>query len=249
MGWSYRFWLGNFYPEGLKSKEFLTEYSKHFDTVELDSTFYRIPRPETVIEWKNQTRTGFLFAAKFPRIITHIKMLKDCEELVERFFGRLSELQEKLGPLLLQLPPRFNNEHIQRLTDFLSVLPSQHRFAVEVRHPKLLGNELYSLLRNNEIALTLVSSSFMPRVEELTANFVYIRLEGDRTRIKGTLGKVEVDRTEEIKKWAEKIVRYQDSHEVFVYFSKYYSGHPPTDATKLTKFLHAGSARSKTGSQ
>lgn len=238
MGWSYSFWLGNLYPKGLKSREFLTEYSKHFDTVELDSTFYRIPRRETVIEWKDQTPTGFLFAAKFPRIITHIKMLKDCEELLERFVGRLSELQEKLGPLLLQFPSRFKQEHIQMLKDFLSTLPRECRFAVEVRNQKLLGDELFSLLRKNEIALTLVSSPFMPSIEELTANFVYVRLEGDRAKVKGTLGKVEVDRTDDIKKWAEKIKKYRDSHaEVFVYFSKYYSGHPPTDAAKLAKLL------------
>jgi uncharacterized protein YecE (DUF72 family) len=124
------------------------------------------------------------------------------------------------------------------LKDFLSILPSKYRFAVEVRNQKLLGDELFSLLRKNEIALSLVSSLFMPSIEESTANFVYIRLEGDRTKVNGTLGKVEVDRTDDIKKWAEKVMRYRDSHaEVFVYFSKYYSGHPPTDAAKLAKLL------------
>ena len=108
MGWSYPFWVGNFYPNGTKSAEYLTEYSKHFDTVEIDNTFYRIPNEISLDRWKKQTPDGFLFSAKFPQIITHRKMLKDCEKETEFFIKSVSTLQNKLGLLLL---------HFHRLSD------------------------------------------------------------------------------------------------------------------------------------
>jgi len=238
MGWSYNFWVGNFYPTGLTSKEFLTEYSKHFDTVEVDSTFYRIPRQDTVLEWKDKTPSEFLFAIKFPRIITHIKKLKNCEPVVKVFLERISYLQSKLGPLLLQFPPAFKQEHLPLLSDFLAILPAEYRFVVEVRNPELLRSSLFSLLRKNGVALALVGNSHIPIVEETTADFVYIRLEGDRAKVKGTLGRVEVDRTIDVKRWAEKIEMLRDtSKEVFVYVSKIFSGHPPTDAEQLSRLL------------
>lgn len=119
MGWSYDFWKGNFYPKNLSSSEFLAYYSKQFDTVEVDSTFYRIPRKQTVLEWKDQTSEGFLFSLKFPRIITHVKMLKNCEEETKVFLERVEFLDEKLGPLLLQFPRSFGNEQVPALCEFL----------------------------------------------------------------------------------------------------------------------------------
>lgn len=238
MGWSYSFWRGNFYPEGLDADSLLIEYSKHFDTVEVDSTFYRIPKIQTVTRWKEQTPPGFLFSAKFPRVITHVKMLRDCGEEVDRFLGSISQLQDKLGPLLLQFPPKFKLEQMHRLRDFLSSLPHKYRFALEVRNRKLLDNQLYSLLKDNNIALTLVDSAFMPKVEEITANFTYVRWEGNRRTVKGTLGKAEVDRTNDVELWAEKVKQFLDLRiEVFGYFSKYYSGHPPSDASLLLTLL------------
>ena len=90
MGWSYNFWAGNFYPEGLKAEEFLTEYAKHFKTVEVDSTFYRTPYESTVVKWKKQTPDDFIFSLKFPKVITHEKMLRNCEENVTYFMNRVS---------------------------------------------------------------------------------------------------------------------------------------------------------------
>jgi uncharacterized protein YecE (DUF72 family) len=92
MGWSYNFWVGNFYPEGLRSADFLAEYAKHFDTVEVDNTFYRVPNTSALEKWKGQTPSGFLFSAKFPRVITHQKMLKDVEKEMEFFIARISKL-------------------------------------------------------------------------------------------------------------------------------------------------------------
>ena len=240
MGWSYGFWKGNFYPEGLAEDQFLTEYAKHFDTVEVDYTFYRVPYESTVAKWRDQTSSAplFLFAAKFPKIITHQKMLENCDEEVSYFVERMSKLQGKLGPLLLQFPAAFKPEHFERLSDFLPSLPKQHRYAVEVRNKELLTSRLYSLLRENGVALAIVDSPLIPTVEEATADFAYIRWEGDRKKVRGTLGRTEADRTCDIEKWA-RIIRSlrEKTAEVFGYFSKYYSGHPPTDAKTLLESL------------
>jgi uncharacterized protein YecE (DUF72 family) len=237
MGWSYGFWVGNFYPEGARPNEFLNEYSKHFGTVEVNNTFYRVPSESVLLNWRDQTPEGFLFSAKFPQVITHKKMLKDCEADLEFFIERISRLQEKTGPLLLQFPPAFGPEKTALLGDFLPRLPKRHMYALEVRNRKLLSDRLYSLLRENRVALAI--SPLMTETEQVTADFVYIRWEGDRRKVNGALGKVEVDRTDDIKKWAKKIEEFLDeTKEVFGYFSKYYSGHPPTDARLLVESLH-----------
>jgi uncharacterized protein YecE (DUF72 family) len=238
MGWSYNFWAGDFYQKGLAAAEFLTEYSKHFDTVEVDSTFYRIPNTSMVAKWRAQTPEHFLFSAKFPRIITHQKMLRNCEEDVGRFIDRISQLQRKLGPLLLQFPSTFKPEHTHLLRDFLPSLPKGHRLVVEVRNENMMNERLYSLLRENGVALALVDSALMPISDAITSDFTYIRWEGNRKKAKGTMGKTEVDRAEDIKRWAEKIRRLLDVQgEVFGYFSKYYSGSPTNDATQLLKLF------------
>jgi uncharacterized protein YecE (DUF72 family) len=236
MGWSYGFWVGNFYPAGVRPSEFLAEYSKHFGTVEVNNTFYRVPSADALLKWRDQTPQGFLFSAKFPQVITHKKMLKNCEAEVKFFIERISVLQEKTGPLLLQFPPAFGPKQAALLGDFLPKLPKRHRYTVEVRNRKLLGDKLYSLLRENRIALAI--SPLMPETEQITADFVYIRWEGDRRKVNGALGKVEVERTDDIKKWATKISEFlHETKEVFGYFSKYYSGHPPTDVRQLVESL------------
>jgi uncharacterized protein YecE (DUF72 family) len=236
MGWSYSFWKGGFYPEKLASKEFLAFYARQFDTVEVDSTFYRIPRKQSVIDWKEQTPPSFLFSLKFPQVITHVKMLENCQEETQVFLEHVSLLEEKLGPLLLQFPPMFGNEHVSLLRGFLKTLPKEHRYVVEVRNKKLLNDSLYSLLRERNVTLAWMDSPFIPPIDEVTSDFIYIRWEGDRRRVKGTLGRTEADRVNDIKLWAERIKPFLDKQtEVFGYFSKYYSGNPTSDANELLK--------------
>jgi len=234
MGWSYGFWKSSFYPESLVSKEFLGYYAEQFGTVEVDSTFYRIPRKQSVLDWKEQTPEGFLFSLKFPQVITHIKMLANCQEETGVFLERVSLLKEKLGVLLLQFPYAFGTEHVTLLRDFLQTLPKKHRYAVEVRNRKLLNEGLYSVLSDSKVALAWVDSPFMPVISEVTSDFLYVRWEGDRRRVKGTLGRVEVDRKAQIKAWADKLKPFlEEEAEVFGYFSKYYSGFAPSDAEEL----------------
>ena len=236
MGWSYDFWRGNFYPEG--SQNLLTEYAKNFDTVEIDNTFYRIPSRDTVRKWKEETPDEFIFSAKFPKKITHIKMLQDCQEELLVFIEHMSLMGDKLGPMLIQLPPGFAPEKSGILRDFLEGLPERCRFAVEVRNKKWLDEKFYNLLRDTKVALVLIDHPWMPQMNTITADFTYIRWVGDRKKVKGTLGKVEKDRSEDIKDWAEKIKRFlDDSIEVFGYFSKSYSGYPPGDVRMLADIM------------
>jgi uncharacterized protein YecE (DUF72 family) len=232
MGWSYDFWKGNFYPD--EPENLLTEYSKNFDTVEVDNTFYRIPSMDNVRKWKEETPVDFIFSAKFPRKITHIKMLQDCHEELEVFIEHMSLMGNKLGPMLIQLPPGFKPEMSEILKDFLAALPEKYRFAVEVRNKKWLDEKFYDMLRDNKVALTLIDHPWMPPMDTITADFTYIRWVGDRKKVKGTLGKVERDRSKEIKEWMVKIKRFLDnSIEVFGYFSKSYSGYPPGDVRMM----------------
>jgi uncharacterized protein YecE (DUF72 family) len=238
MGWSYPFWKGTLYPQDCKPEQFLSEYSKHFDTVEVDNTFYRIPYKSTITRWRDQTPPEFIFSSKFPRKITHDKMLHDSQEEVERFLETVSLFQDKAGPLLIQLPPAFKPEHMEVLADFLANLPKGPLFAIEVRNRGLLSDQLYSLLRNYGVSLAHVVDPNMPLAEEVTADFIYIRWLGDRKKVQGTLARVEVDRTEDLNRWADKIKAFTDrSLKVFGYFSKYFSGYPPHDAEQLLRIL------------
>jgi len=238
MGWSYRFWTGRLYPEGLKPKEFLTEYARHFNSVELDNTFYRTPSPSTVKAWREQTPEGFRFSAKFPRLITHVKALQNCEKEVDSFLSSMSQLQTKLGPLLLQFPGTFGPRQLHLLQDFLPSLPRSYRYAVEVRNKNMSGEKLHSALRESGVAFALTGQPSVSLVEEATADFAYVRWEGDRRKVRGILGKTEVDRTENTRKWVERIAKLLgQGFEVFGYFSKYYSGYPPGDAEQFLRLL------------
>jgi uncharacterized protein YecE (DUF72 family) len=240
MGWSYGFWKGNFYPADLASKDFLKFYSRHFGTVEVDSTFYRIPTTKTIADWRQQTPDGFLFSLKFPQKITHIKMLQNCEEETRVFLERATALGKKLGVLLLQFPPMFRKQHFPLLEHYLPTLPKGHRYAVEVRNKSLLTEELFELLRVHGVALAWVDAAKMPLTEQATADFLYIRLEGDRKVVTGTLGKVETDRTKDVVAWAEKLQPFlQKGTHVFGYFSKFYSGYPVGDAEEFLRCIDA----------
>ncbi len=237
LGWSYNFWRGKFYPEKLSSKMFLSYYAKIFNSVEIEGTFYRIPSVESVLSWKEQTPEDFVFSLKFPQVITHIKMLKDCQEETSVFLDRAKLLGRKLGCLLIQLPPAFKSSNLALLDDFLKDLPREYRYVVEVRNKSLLIGELYSLLRRYNVVLAWVDSPFVPVADEITSDFVYVRWEGDRKKVNGMLGRVEVDRESDVKVWADKIKLLLDRIGVFGYFSKHYSGYPVEDVYRLLRFL------------
>lgn len=240
MGWSYDFWKPSFYPKSLPSSDFLTYYSKQFNSVEVDNTFYRIPRSQTVLDWKRQTPPGFLFSLKFPRVITHVKVLWDCEEETRVFLERVDLLGEKLGALLLQFPATFKNEQLDLLHSFLQDLPKGPRYVVEMRNPKLFNERLSSILRESKVALAWVEGAALPLIDEVTSDFIYVRWEGDRSKVNGTIGKVELDKKADIRMWAEKFKHICNEKMLcFGYFSKYYSGFPPADVQEFNRNIGA----------
>jgi uncharacterized protein YecE (DUF72 family) len=228
-GWSYADWEGTLYPEGLPAGARLAEYAKHYATVEIDSTFYGTPRRSTVERWREVVPEGFLFAAKFPQEITHENNLVDSEEPAETFVRTMELLGDRLGPLLLQLPPSFAVEGMGVLEDFLADLPQGFRYAVEVRHKSWLGSDLPEMLREHGAALTLIDYPRMPRMEEATAGFVYIRWLGDRREFPSGHTGPKRDRRDDLRWWSERVDRFlSEGREVFAYANNHYQNHSPS---------------------
>jgi hypothetical protein len=152
-------WQGSFYPKGLRPADYLSYYAQHFDTVEIDSTFYATPNVSVVRSWNDKTPEGFLFAAKVPQEITHKRVLKDCDEEFKVFLTTMEVLGEKLGPLLFQFGKfdktmfRSLDDFLGRLVPFLKRLPKEHKFAVEIRNKDWLVPKLADVLREHGVAL------------------------------------------------------------------------------------------------
>src|SRR5208282_1620308 len=162
-------WESSFYPSGMKSADYLSFYATKYNVVELDNTFYRTPSLSTVKGWYAKTPPGFLFAAKVPQVVTHEKMLVDCDDDLTEFLKVMDALGEKLGPLLFQFG-YFNkkafigvNDFLTRLVPFLKKLPKGHKFAVEIRNKNWLVPQFVEALRSRGVALALIDQSWMPR--------------------------------------------------------------------------------------
>jgi uncharacterized protein YecE (DUF72 family) len=174
-GFSYKEWVGSFYPPKLPAARMLQFYAEQLPTVELNNTFYRMPNEALLKGWKERTPSSFHFVLKAPRQLTHIKKLADCEEALARFTGLARTLGEKLGPLLFQLPPTFRQD-TERLLAFLRLLPSDVRAAFEFRHPSWFNEATYSALREHGAALCIAEVDDQPPPLVATANFGYFRL-------------------------------------------------------------------------
>ncbi|MGC2282145.1 MAG: DUF72 domain-containing protein, partial [Candidatus Acidiferrales bacterium] len=167
-------WEGSFYPAGMQPRDFLAFYSTKFDTVEVDSTFYRTPAVSTVKGWAQKTPANFVFALKVPQVITHEKCLDDCAAEMNGFLTAAEHLGDKLGPLLLQFP-YFNRikfktgaEFQARLRPFLEKLPKDFQFALEIRNKNWLDDKFTELLREHKVALAVIDQAWMPTIQELT---------------------------------------------------------------------------------
>ncbi len=176
-GWHYPHWRGNFYPENLPASRMLEFYTRHFDTVELNNTFYRLPTPAAVAGWREGTPPRFCFAAKGSRFLTHMKKLKDAGTGIERFFERADLLGKKLGPVVFQLPPRWTAD-AGRLEEFLGALPRGHRYAFELRDPTWHNPEIYAILRRHRVAFCIFEIAGFFSGIQVTTDFTYVRLHG-----------------------------------------------------------------------
>jgi uncharacterized protein YecE (DUF72 family) len=234
-GWSYADWEGTVYPPGTTPAARLAEYVKHFATVEIDSTFYGTPKRTTVERWRKVAPHGFIFAAKFPQEVTHERNLVGVRSEAEGFVQAMQALEDRLGPLLLQLPPSFTVEGMGVLEDFLSDLPKGPRYAVEVRHGSWLGSDLPALLREHGVALTLIDYPRMPRLEEATADFAYIRWLGNRREFPEGHTHLKKERDADLRWWSDLTGRFlEEGRTVFAYANNHYQNHSPST---LERFL------------
>lgn len=244
MGWTYKDWVGTFYPPDTDQNEFLGCYAQVFNTLEIDSTFYFIPKPAVVSSWYARTPPGFRFTAKVPKEITHEKGLMDCDELIETFLVSMGLLGPKLGCLLVQLPPGFqyNRGTYDRVGAFLDLLPSSDfRFALEFRHRSWIQPEVFDLLRSRGIAWTIQDHPrYMPIHTELTADFTYIRWMGDSNDPRmESVKEVVVDRTHDLIRWSERIKQDILPHvdTFYGFFNNHYAGHSPTNCNQMKRLL------------
>ena len=223
-GFQYSEWKGNFYPEDLPTPKMLPFYAERFATTEINYTFHRIPAQKTIENWKAQTPHRFRFALKAPQKITHWSKLRDCANTIDYFCKMVTELGERLGPVLFQLPPTFKKD-ADVLSSFVRELPSI-RAAFEFRHDSWFEEEIFELLKSRNIALCIADTDAITTPKEITADYGYLRLRRE-------------DYTEEdVKSWSE-FVRKQNTSwsDAFVYFKHEESGIGPKLASRMTKLL------------
>jgi uncharacterized protein YecE (DUF72 family) len=233
-GWHYDHWVGPFYPSGTRPADFLDYYARHFRTVELNNTFYRLPTPEAVAAWRDGSPRNFLFAAKGSRFLTHMKKLKDPEVGLGRYFERITLLGSKLGPIVFQLPPGWQRD-LDRLEAFLNALPARRRYAFEFRDESWFGRDTNTLLARHNAALCFYELSGREAPIELTADFTYIRLHGPDGPYRGSYS----DKT--LADWARRIRRWRaEGIATYCYFDNDDRGYAPQNALTLARMVDDG---------
>jgi uncharacterized protein YecE (DUF72 family) len=229
-GWSYPHWKRVFYPEKLPARDHFAFYAQRFNTVELNNSFYRQPAQERFDAWGAQAPTGFLFAVKGSRYITHIKRLVVESTSIDLVADAARGLGDRLGPILFQLQANFHLD-LQRLEHFVAMLPAGLRFTLEFRHDSWLVPAVFDVLRAHRIALCIPDHPRMPKSFEITSDFTYIRMHlpanglgyGERA----------------LRPWAERVLEWRSHRlDVFVYFNNDIEGQAIEDAQTLLSLLH-----------
>ena len=248
-GWNYDDWTTKadgetiFYPRGTKPGEMLENYAKIFGSVEVDSTFYAIPAASAVENWYRKTPDDFTFSLKLPQSITHEYALREAAfPILNEFCERVALLKEKLGVILVQMPPNFeaSKDNAQALRDFLAELPKTIRFAVEFRNREWLVDWTFEELEKNKVALCLIEGNWIPRGQmfeataKKTADFAYVRFMGERDLT--SFDKIQRAQDANLEMWKREIERIA-AKDVFVYFSNFYEGHAPASANKLKELF------------
>lgn len=230
-GWSYDHWRSVFYPSDLPREEWLAFYAQTFPTVEVNSSFYRLPFANMVLGWRRRTPEGFLFAAKFSRQATHVQRLRDCQQMTQRWLERMQLLETKLGVILVQLPPGLHKD-VPLLEDFLRLFPREVRVAVEFRHPSWECGEVYDLLRTLGVAHCTISYPRYPEDWTVTAPFAYVRLHGVTQAYDYCYSRTELEQI------ASRIRDLPgEVQEVFVYFNNDTNAYAPNNARQLQTIL------------
>jgi uncharacterized protein YecE (DUF72 family) len=226
-GWQYKHWKGTFYPAELKQAEWFGYYLQHFDTVEINNSFYRLPSADTFAGWRKKVPATFLYAVKASRFITHMKKLKVDAAAIQQFFDHADQLKSRQGPILFQLPPGWK-VNTERLADFLAALPKKHHFAFEFRNPTWYTEEVYALLRKYKCAFCIYELAGHMSPMPITAKFTYIRLHGPGDKYQGNYSNAA------LQKWAEQCRAWQEKGiSVFVYFDNDQAGYAAFNAQQL----------------
>ena len=232
-GWSYAHWRGLVFPARLKQREWLPYYAEHLlRSVEINASFYRLPGETMMRGWAERTPTDFLFAVKAWRAITHYRRLGDCRDLLATCLARVDLLQDKGGPVLFQLPPRFPADP-ERLGAFLDLLPADRRFAFEFRDPSWHVAAVYDLLLRHNAAFCSFELAALTAPRVVTADFVYVRLHGREARYCGAYGDAA------LADWADWLgEQMHDGKGVYVYFDNTdVADHAVRDAVRLDAML------------
>jgi uncharacterized protein YecE (DUF72 family) len=233
-GWNYPHWREVVYPKGLPTRKWLAHYAQLFDTVEVNTTFYRLPRRDSVAAWVAETPPGFLFAVKASRYLTHMKRLTDLGTGMERFFQRIEPLvrSPKLGPVLWQLPENFHRDD-ERLGNALAALP-EGRHCFEFRHPSWFDPHVYERLRAHDVALVIGDHPKRPfQADELTAGWTFIRFHH------GSRGRNGNYSERELEEWGLRIERWRERVDVFAYFNNDWQGYAVKNGLRLRDLLGA----------
>jgi uncharacterized protein YecE (DUF72 family) len=231
-GWNYAHWRERVYPKGLPPGRWLAHYATLFDTVEVNNTFYRLPKREAVAGWVEQSPPDFVFAVKSSRYLTHLKRLTDLGDGIERFYERIDPLlrSPKMGPVLWQLPPNFKRDD-DRLAEALGRLPpSRHCF--EFREPTWFAPEVYALLRKHDAALVIGDDPRRPfQAHELTAEWTFLRFH------RGSRGRGGNYSDRELEEWADRIRGWRRRADVYAYFNNDWMGYAVRNGLKLKELL------------
>lgn len=236
-GWSYADWVGPFYPKDTVPQEYLKLYSSVLDCVEIDSTFYRAPSPSMVQQWYSGTPPSFAFSPKFPKRITHDKHLYDVQSYLEHFLGTLGLLKEKLGPFVVQLPPSFKlSKHERVLTDFVTTLDPQYRYAVEFRNKSWFTPKVEKLLASRNICQAWSVNQYLTTPPAVTSDFIYLRFVGDRKITK--FDEVQKDQSKTMKTWSDALREVGDSvKERFIFFNNHFAGFSPASVNEFRRLM------------
>ena len=230
-GWQYDHWKGPFYPEDLAKRDWLAWYASRFDTTEVNSFFYGLPKAETVTAWLQAVPADFEFAVKGSRYITHMKKLKDPEASVARFWEQASLLGDQLGPVLFQLPPNWN-ANVDRLRSFLQGLPRGQRYTFEFRDESWFIPEVYEVLEEHGAAFCIYELGEQASPVRVTADFAYVRLHGPEAGYSGDYGE------QELTAWAETLKSWRDRGlDAYLFFDNDEAGYAARDGLRLREQL------------
>ncbi len=228
-GYQYDHWRGVLYPEHVPKRRWFEIYAQSFDSVEINNTFYRLPGANVFDHWREQAPKGFLYALKFSRYGTHRRRLNDPENSVTRFIEVAQRLHEGLGPILVQLPPRWD-VNVARLDAFLSFVPRRYRWAVEVRDPRWLTDAVFATLARHGAALC-IHDHIKDHPREITSDWVYLRYHGAATAT-GSYSRSQLAREADFMR--DCLGR---GHDVYAYFNNDQQGHAVRNALQLKKFM------------